>query len=273
MRVGPAASSRVLAQLATGSILTVASRTRGVVRVRRAGWIASALIERGAPIARRSASTSRSKESLGEVDAARGKGAGTPPRPAPSSAPAVRRAEPRSGRTDPATTPLFDSSLTPTRSTVLRSGPDGNTLGAVGPGATLVPLTRDRDWVRVRVEAWVSERDLKPVDSTIATAVSAADLRANPDALRGRIVRWTVHVLALQTADPLRKDLAPGASYFLARGPGDENALMYLVIPPALMDQTRKTPVLTPLLVTARIRVPRSLSAGVPILDLLTISK
>ena len=137
----------------------------------------------------------------------------------------------------------------------------------------MTPLARERGWMRVRVEGWVQERDLIPVDTALRSGLTAADLKADPEGTKGKIVRWSVQVLALQTADPLRKDLAPDETYLLARGPDEENALLYLAVPPSLLEDVRTIPALTPVIISARVRVGRSQPVGVPILDLRSITR
>jgi hypothetical protein len=142
----------------------------------------------------------------------------------------------------------------------------------VAPGAVLVPLARDRDWVRVRVEAWVRENELRAMDSTIMTRMSAADLRADPEGTRGVMLRWNVQVLSpIQRADVLRRELAQDEPYLIARGPDQENALLYLAVPPSLLEVAGGMTPLTNVVITARVRTGRSAPVGVPILDLLSI--
>lgn len=162
--------------------------------------------------------------------------------------------------------------LTPMRVTTVRFAPNGDSLGALRPGAVLVPLARDRGWVRVRVEGWVRENELHALDSTVQTRVSAADLRADPEGTRGVLVRWNVQVLSpVQRADPLRRELAENEPYLIARGPDMESALLYLAIPPSLLEAVASIPPLTPTVITARVRTGRSSPVGVPILDLVSI--
>jgi len=154
----------------------------------------------------------------------------------------------------------------------LRAAPDAKPLATVAQGTTLTPLARDRGWVRVRLEGWVPERDVAPADTSIRMGVSAADLRADPVGSRGKVVRWSVQILAKQKADILRRDLGPDETYLLARGPYEENALLYLVVPPSLMVIAKSMPELSQAMITARVRTGRSELVGVPILDLLTIT-
>jgi hypothetical protein len=105
------------------------------------------------------------------------------------------------------------------------------------------------------------------------TSVSAADLRAQPERYEGQTVRWDVQKIALQTADPLRKGLAPDEPYLLARGPGEEHSLLYLALPPSLVEQARRVEPLAHIVVTARVRTGRSEPSGVPLLDVVSIAE
>jgi hypothetical protein len=127
--------------------------------------------------------------------------------------------------------------------------------------------------MRVRVEGWVQERDLAPADSSFGAGLTASDLRADPEGMRGKVVRWEVQVLSLQFADPLRKDMAKDEPYLIARGPGAENALLYLTVPPSLLNDVKGIPPLTTVIITARVRTGRSEPVGTPILDLKSIAK
>jgi hypothetical protein len=82
-----------------------------------------------------------------------------------------------------------------------------------------------------------------------------------------------VQVLSLQTADPLRPELARDEPYLLAKGPGAEDALLYLAVPPSLLAQASAIPPLTRVLITARVRSGHSEPVGIPILDLRSIAK
>lgn len=157
--------------------------------------------------------------------------------------------------------------------TQLRTAPDAVTLGQLRAGATVEVIARDRGWVRVRTEGWVQEADLIPADTGFSARLSAADVRSDPVASHGRLVRWTVEFLALQTADPLRHGMAVDEPYLLARGPVGENSLLYLVVPPSLLGTARALQPLSRLVVTARVREGRSEPVGIPILDLQTIRR
>lgn len=239
LRAGPTTSAPSIAHLRDGMGLTQISRTGEWVRVRRVAWIAASRL--------RTEPAAEHREVAGSVETSQ------------DSLP-VR------------TVATAADALTPLRATSVRFAPNGDSIGALRPGAVLVPLARDREWVRVRVEGWVRENELHALDSTVQTRVSAADLRADPEGTRGVLVRWNVQVLSpIQRADPLRRELAENEPYLIARGPDMESALLYLAIPPSLLEAVGSIPPLTPAVITARVRTGRSSPVGVPILDLVSI--
>ncbi len=166
---------------------------------------------------------------------------------------------------------------TVTKATVVRTAPVTGSevapaVAQIAKGATVDVIARDRDWVRVRLEGWVRESDLVLADSTLRS-LSAADVRANPAAAQRKLVRWDVEAIALQTADAIRTGLQTGEQYLLALGPGAEKTLMYIVVPASLLQSARGLPPMAPITVTARIRNGRSDPAGVPVLDLQSLTR
>ncbi len=164
-----------------------------------------------------------------------------------------------------------------TKSIPIRSAPVTSTtptpaVGQLAKGATVDVIGRDREWVRVRLEGWVRESDLTVADSTLRP-LSAADVRSDPTGSQGKLVQWQVDAISLQTADALRTGLEPGEQYLLALGPGAEKTLVYLAVPESLLPTARTLRPLAPIIVTARVRNGRSEPAGVPILDLQSISR
>lgn len=159
------------------------------------------------------------------------------------------------------------------RRSELLAAPEGKRIASLDSSAGVAVLARERGWTLVRVEGWVPDSALVPAEGTTLSSVSAADLRAEPDRYRGETVRWDVQKIALQTADPLRKELAPEEPYLLARGPGDERSLLYLALPPSLVDQARRIEPLAHIVITARVRAGRSEPSGVPLLDVLSIAE
>jgi hypothetical protein len=156
---------------------------------------------------------------------------------------------------------------------VLRDAPSSGAIGQLQKSANVEVIARDRGWSRVRIEAWVPDSVLVPADTAYRANLSAADLRVDPAAARGKMVIWNVEFLALQTADPLRQGLADEEPYILARGPNSENALLYLVVPPSLMGTARALQPLSRITITARVRDGRSDPVGIPILDIQTLRR
>lgn len=166
---------------------------------------------------------------------------------------------------------------TVTKSTAVRTAPTTGVaptpaVGQVAKGATVEVLAHERDWVRVRLEGWVRESDLVVADTTLR-AFSAADIRSNPALAKGKLVRWQVEAVSLQTADQLRTGMQRGEQYLLALGPGAEKTLMYIAVPESLLASARSLPPLAKVTVTARVRNGRSDPAGVPILDLESLTR
>jgi hypothetical protein len=188
--------------------------------------------------------------------------AATPPRDTATSAPAPVPPQTVAGPTLETVAPAS-----------LRTGPGGEVLASIPGGVPVTSLARENGWVRVRVEGWLPDSSLGAAGARSAGALTAADLRANPMGTVGRLVRWSVEALAFQTADALRQGLAPGERYLLARGPGTERAVLYLAVPDSLAAVAQALPPLAEISITARVRAGRSQPAGVPILDLLELTR
>lgn len=259
LRAEPSLNGRIFGVFEAGAGVRVLERRGTWARVRRDGWILTTAIASTAAAAAPAATAS------------------TAPSKAPTKAPARTDAAP-TAEAPPADDvaaegPARDGSLRANAALPLRHAPGTRTLGLLDSGAVVEPLARDRGWVRVRVEAWVPESLLVPADSNYRATLTAADLRLDPEGYKGRTVRWTVQVVGLQTADPLRRALAPEEPYLLAMGPSGENAILYLAVPPSLLDEARTLTPLADVIVTARVRNGRSQPTGAPVLDLLSIAR
>ncbi len=170
-------------------------------------------------------------------------------------------------------TPLYNAA----RVAAIRTAPAAGTtpspvVGQVNRGSTVEVLGRERGWARVRLEGWVRESDLIIADSSLRI-LSAADIRSDPVAAQGKLVRWQMQAVSLQTADALRTGLSAGEPYLLALGPGAEKTLVYLAVPPGLLPSARNLPAMADVIIVARVRNGRSEPAGVPILDLQSLTR
>jgi hypothetical protein len=168
----------------------------------------------------------------------------------------------------PASTPDSEPLVAGTGNVVLREAPEGHALATLGPGTPLTAIARDRGWVRVRMEGWVRE-DSVQVSNGSTGSLSAADLRVDPQGAKGKTVKWDVQILALETADFLHKDLSPDEPYLLARGPGSENTLLYVAVPPSMLASAKTLAAAAPVgaSLVATVRVGRGEPVGVPVLD------
>jgi hypothetical protein len=248
VRATPTATGTILAELRPRTGVHTLGKSGTWTRIKRSAWIpASALPKAAVPI------------TVAKTPAV--KPAPTPGAPSQSVAAAPV----------PVTVPAGAMSVS--KPTKLLAAPVGSSVGDLAAGAIVQPIAHDHGWAKVRIEGWVPERELAPADSAAGSQLTAADLRADPDGTRGKMVQWEVEVLSLQTADPLRPELARDEPYLLAKGPGTEDALLYLAIPPSLLNQAKALSPLTRILITARVRVGHSEPVGTPILDLKSISK
>jgi len=198
----------------------------------------------------------------------------TAPTAAPVAAPVAAARESVAPAPVPvAPEPMLGPTLETLGAASLRTGPGGDVLATLPGGSAVTSLARENGWVRVRVEGWLPDSSVGAAGARATGSLTAAELRANPVGTIGRLVRWSVEALSFQTADSLRRGLAPGERYLLARGPGAERAVLYLAVPDSLAAEAQALAPLAPIMITARVRSGRSLPAGVPVLDLLEFTR
>lgn len=260
LRVSADASAPIVAVIEDGALVDKQSTNGDWFRVKRDLWVQTrelkTVIAKAPPLVggapARATTTQGAPQRVATI----------PPRAAPVAAPVV------ASHPDAA---LVAGDFAAAHPLVLRAAPDGQPSGTADSAARVRIVARDHGWARVQAEGWVRESELIPVDSSSVSAVSAADLRSDPEHYKGSTVRWVVQAIAVQAADPLRKGLAPDEPYLLARGPGSESSLLYLALPEALVASARALPPLSYIMVLARVRAGRSDPSGVPILDVLRI--
>jgi len=244
----------VVARLVSGALLDEVERSGGWVHVRRTGWVASsALASAPQGPARPPAPAAAASH------AALAPGAQAPPAraPAETAAPAVEDLDPR---------------LAVVRRRVeLRRAPDAPPAGSLEADMPVRITARAGEWVRVETQGWVRESELRPAGGAALNNVTAAELRTDPDRFKGRLLRWTIQFIALQTADELRPDFAPGEQYILARGPAPEYAFAYIVVPPDKAAAVAQIAPLASVTIIAKVRTGRSTYLANPILELVDI--
>jgi hypothetical protein len=243
--VRSAPNGAIVGRVVSGARLDEVSRRGGWVQVRRSGWVASAGLRAPAPAA-----------------------AAAPPRPAPAPGGVV--APPPAAET---TATELDPHLAVARTRIeLRRAPSAPPAGTLEAGMPVRVVARAGEWVRVEAQGWVHEQDLRPAGDAALNNVTAAELRANPDRFKGRLIRWTIQFIALQTADDLRPDFTAGERYILARGPAPEYAFAYVVVPPEKVAQVARIAPLASLTIIARVRSGRSAFLANPILELVDVA-
>ncbi|MGH7653818.1 MAG: hypothetical protein ACREN6_04060 [Gemmatimonadaceae bacterium] len=256
IRSTPSLKGAILAELHSRVGVSTLGKSGGWTHVKRSAWIPASALPKAAP----------AKVATAPARAA--------PTPKPATPPATHADPPADAPAQGAApAPAMPGAMSATAVTKLLAAPGGAAVGELAAGSIVQPLEHDHGWSKVRIEGWVQDKDLSPADSSQGSQLTAADLRADPDGTRGKMVQWEVQVLSLQTADPLRPELARDEPYLLAKGPGTEDALLYLAVPPSLLAQAKALPALTRVLITARVRSGRSEPVGIPILDLRSISK
>jgi hypothetical protein len=247
MRAAADRNAPVVALLEDGMALQQTAKNDQWAHVRRVGWVISKAVKPGMPPA------------LPPPAPPSPVGA-KPPAAAPAAAASV-------SHTAAVPAESLPGDVAVSRRTNILASPTGQTLGTLDSAARLTTGASERGWVKVTLEGWVRQQDLIPLDSVPITNISAADLRADPKRYEGQTVRWLVQVVAYQTADPLRKGLRTDEPYLLARGPGTESSILYLALPPSLMDVGQKLKPLSSIMILAKVRTGRSDPSGVPILD------
>ena len=260
LRAAPRSNAPILAVLAPRAGIRVIERKGGWARIRREAWVSRSAFE---------SEPARPTAPARELP----KAAATPPGSAPS-APAPQAPAATSRSAEPAPAPAHSpNALRASTELDLALAPGTGRIGSLEKDAVVEPTARSRGWVRVRIEAWVPESLLTPTDSTYTAALRAVDLRLDPNGFVGRTVRWTVQVVGLQTADPLRKGFRPDESYLLALGPTGENAVLYFAVPSALLAEAKAIRPMSRVILTGTVRTGRSDPTGAPIIDLRSITR
>lgn len=231
----------IAARLAGGFLLDEVRRdASGWVLVRRTGWMPAGSLEL--------------------LGAATGAGAAAPPRTPVESA---GMAQPGSSTLDRAVT---------ARAAELKQTPGGSPLGSLVADAAVKVLARSGEWVRVQAEGWIREEDIRPQAPGVLVGVSGAEVRARPADFEGKVVQWRVQYLALQTADEIRREMAVGQRYLLARGPLPEPGFVYVLLAPEQAQRIGELQPLSELVIVARIKVGRSQYLGNPVVELLDLA-
>jgi hypothetical protein len=157
------------------------------------------------------------------------------------------------------------------RETALRAVPDGAQLATVQSGVPARVVARAAGWVKVQVDGWVKEEDVRPGDAGAAEGVTAEEVRTSPDRFVGQTLQWRVQLIAVQSADELRSEMAPGQPYLLTRGPLPEAGFVYVTIPVMRVAEFRALPPLRELVLRVTVRAARTRYLTTPVVELASV--
>ncbi len=127
--------------------------------------------------------------------------------------------------------------------------------------------------MRVSTEGWVRQSDLAAAPPGILVGVSGAEVRARPSEYEGKLLRWTVQFIAVQSPDEVRRDIPAGTRYLLARGPVPETGFIYVVLTDVQAAQLEREEPLSELVIIGRVRTGRSHYLGNPVLTLVEVAR
>ena len=252
----------LIARAEEGALFDRVGARGGWTQVRRGGWVARAALPRPRPAA-------------AGLGAGTGGGAGTraaapPPAPARDTAP-----DAQAGRdTVPQASP---APAAPERRATLRSGTmlhrtaDGEGIAELRGTAEVVVGASDRDWVPVRLDGWVRSSDLAGSPPP-PPAITAAQVRDQPERFLGDTVAWRLQFLAHQRADELRPEMPPGQPYLLTRGPLPETGFVYVMVSRAQAAGFAGLEPLDLLEATVVIRAGRTRYLATPVVELVRVT-
>jgi hypothetical protein len=243
----------VVGRLREGTLLERLAVKGKWTRVRREGWV-----PREAVTAERGRRPSIPPAVQGEQ--AQGTSAAPVLRPAAQANPPV-----------PATSRPDVQPMELARETVLSAVPDGAPVATVQSGVPARVVARAAGWVKVQVDGWVKEGDIKSSDAGAVEGVTAEEVRTSPDRFVGQTLQWRVQLIAVQSADELRSEMTPGQPYLLTRGPLPEPGFVYVTIPAGRVAEFRGLPPLRELVLRVIVRAARTRYLTTPVVELASV--
>jgi len=148
--------------------------------------------------------------------------------------------------------------------------PDSAPTSTLPAGTPARVLGRSGEWVRVQVEGWVRESDLKPAEAGVLAGITAAEVRASPERFVGQTLDWRLQVIAVQLADELRPEIPSGQPYLLTRGPLPEPGFVYVTIPPERIAEFRALPPLHEMVMRVTLKAARTRYLATPVAQLVS---
>ena len=228
-------NGELLGRAREGTLLERVGQRGKWTRVRREGWVPRQAVSRRQPD--------------------QGRAAAPPPAPAtqlPKPAAPVETAE-------------------TVRETGLSGAPAGSAFGTLNSGTPARVTGRSGEWVRIQVDGWVREADLKRSEEGTLVGITAEEVRATPDRFVGQVLDWKLQLISVQNADELRTELPAGQPYLLTRGPLPEPGFVYVALPYDRVEEFRALPPLTELVLRLTLRAARTRYLNTPVAELVSV--
>jgi hypothetical protein len=231
-----APNGEVVGRVRAGALLRKLETRGGWTRVSRAGWVPSGAIARNTT----------------------------------ADTPAVAQQSPPPSAASPP--PAAKALADPDRASVARetdvfATPQGGQYGTLQAGAPARVLGRSGEWVRVQLEGWVREGDLEAASGGALAGITAAEVRSDPARYVGKTIEWRLQVIAVQTADELRTEMARGQNYLLTRGPLPEPGFVYVTVSESQAAEFRTLPALQELTLRVIIKAARTKYLTTPVVE------
>jgi hypothetical protein len=148
--------------------------------------------------------------------------------------------------------------------------PDSAPVATLPAGTPARVLGRSGEWVRVQVDGWVRDSDVRPAEAGVLAGITAAEVRASPDRFVGQTLDWRLQVIAVQLADELRPEIPSGQPYLLTRGPLPEPGFVYVTIPPERIAEFRALPPLHEMVMRVNLKAARTRYLATPVAALVS---
>jgi hypothetical protein len=157
------------------------------------------------------------------------------------------------------------------RETGLARSPDSTPYATLQPGIPARVMARSGEWVRVQLDGWIKEADLKPADNGVLREVSAEEVQSSPARYVGQPLEWRLQLIAVQVADELRPEIPAGRPYLLTRGPLPEPGFVYVTVPDTMVARFRALRPLQELTLRVSLTAARTRYLATPVADLLSV--
>jgi hypothetical protein len=157
------------------------------------------------------------------------------------------------------------------RETGLARSPDSTPYATLQPGIPARVMARSGAWVRVQLDGWIKEADLKPADNGVLREVSAEEVQSSPARYVGQPLEWRLQLIAVQVADELRPEIPAGRPYLLTRGPLPEPGFVYVTVPDTMVARFRALRPLQELTLRVSLTAARTRYLATPVADLLSV--